>query len=143
MGKAGRPPGPTGPRCVALFRRGLTAAAIARELGLAYRTVHYHLMRAGIDSGERWVEARAKFVALWNAAADLGAAAKAAGLTEPVAAVRATRLRRMGYVLKRMPSRRDQNAQGGAARAEGCADGNDRPAAQAEQAVRLRDEEAA
>jgi DNA-binding CsgD family transcriptional regulator len=91
---------------VAVFRRGLTAAAVARKLGLAYPTVHYHLTQAGIDPGVRWAEARAKFVALWNAAAHLGAAAKAAGLTELAAAIKATRLRRLGYSLKRMPTRR-------------------------------------
>jgi DNA-binding CsgD family transcriptional regulator len=90
---------------VALFRRGLTAAAIARETGLAYPTVHYHLTQAGIDPGERWAEARAKFVALWNTAADLGAAAKAVGLSERAAECRASLLRGLGFELKRMPTR--------------------------------------
>jgi hypothetical protein len=71
----------------------LTAAAVARELRLRHSTVLYYLTRAGIDPGRRRAEARAKFMALWNAAADLGAAAKAVGLSEQAAGHRASLLR--------------------------------------------------
>jgi DNA-binding CsgD family transcriptional regulator len=116
MGKAGRPPGPTGPKCVALFRRGLTQAAIARELGLTPGSVWRRLTRAGIDPGLRRAEARAKFAALWNAAPDLGAAAHAAGRSESAARARAAWLRQKGYRLKRMPAR--PHADGKTARIE-------------------------
>jgi hypothetical protein len=45
------------------------------------------------------------FAAAWNAAADLGAAAAALGVTEAAARCRASRLRAVGYRLKRMPRR--------------------------------------
>jgi DNA-binding NarL/FixJ family response regulator len=64
-----------------MFRRGLTEAAIARKLGLARSTVWHHLTRAGADLKAQRAEAnprrRVAFAAAWNAAADLGAAAKA------------------------------------------------------------------
>jgi hypothetical protein len=94
---------------VALYRRGLTEAAIARKLGLTHTTVGRHLTRAGIDPRARRAEAaarrRAAFAAAWNAADDLGAAARAAGLSGRRARSRANWLRQVGYDLKRMRPR--------------------------------------
>jgi DNA-binding CsgD family transcriptional regulator len=114
--RRGRPPGPTGPKCVALYRRGLTAATIARELGLRHSTVLYHLTQAGVDLKARRAETTARrrvaFAAAWNAAADVGAAAAAAGLSERAASYRASLLRGLGFELKRMPTRRHAGAKG-------------------------------
>jgi hypothetical protein len=62
--------------------------------------------------GDRLSVSDARFVALWNAAADVGAAATAAGLSERAACNRASLLRGLGFELKRMPTRRQVGTKG-------------------------------
>jgi hypothetical protein len=87
---------------VALFAAGLTVPAIARRLGVGRDAVRDRLAAAGYAAPPGPAD---RFAAAWNAAADLAAAAAAAGMTEAAARTRASRLRAVGYRLKRMPRR--------------------------------------
>src|SRR5947209_16856615 len=99
-GKRGRPPGMDGPTratVLRLFDAGATVAAIARALGVSRQAVSAHLRRSGRDPAAAKAElVRAgwrRFAAVWNAAPDVGTAARALGLTEREARQRAGRLR--------------------------------------------------
>jgi hypothetical protein len=98
-------PPPIDPACVALFAAGLSVPAIARRLGVGRDTVRARLAAAGCAAPAPADRSPADFISRWNAAADLGAAAKALGVTEAAARCRASRLRSEGHRLKRMPRR--------------------------------------
>jgi hypothetical protein len=108
--KRRRPVSPLKPRCVRLFDGGRRACDIARTLHVTSSTVQNHLLATGHDPMARRQTAakaeRERFAAAWNAAADLSAIAKAERATEPAVQSKASRLRGMGYRLKRMPPRR-------------------------------------
>jgi hypothetical protein len=106
---AGPHPALDGPLCVRLFDEGHAPAAIARRFRVSKQAVSSLLRAAGRDPAARQEAARAaereRFRAAWGAAADLGAPARALGLTAKVARDRAACLRRTGVPLKRMPRR--------------------------------------
>jgi hypothetical protein len=97
------------PLCVRLFDEGHAPAAIARQFRVTKQAVSQLLRAAGRDPAARQEAARAaegeRFRAAWDAAADLGAAARALGLTDKEARDRAAGLRQTGVPLKRMPRR--------------------------------------
>jgi len=82
---------------------------IARSLHISKQVVSVHLRDGGRDPAARDGQSRRaerdQFAALWNAAADLGAAATALGLTECQAVRKAVWLRATGLRLKYMPRR--------------------------------------
>jgi DNA-binding CsgD family transcriptional regulator len=111
--KRGRPRGTFGPHraeCLRRFDGGATVVEIARALGISQQAVSAHLRDSGRDPAGRDSRSRQsgreRFADLWNAAPDLGAAARALGLTESQAVRKAVWLRAAGLALKRMPARR-------------------------------------
>ena len=100
----------TGQKCASLFRRGLRAAQIARELDLDPSTVSYHLSYLRRGPARRRADAeraeRERFVEAWNAAGGLDELAELESSTPERVGWKAAQLRRLGYTLKRMPSRR-------------------------------------
>ncbi len=105
----GRPKGSNGPTHYAvlrLFDAGHPPARVAEELGVSLRRVQQVLQAAGRAAATGPAARAERFAALWNAAADLAAAAAALGRTPSGAASAASRLRRRGVPLKRMPTPR-------------------------------------
>jgi hypothetical protein len=96
---------PTGQACLALFAAGLSVPAIARRLGVGRDAVRARLAAAGCAAPTPADHSPGNFAVVWNATPDLGAAAKALGMTEAAARCRASRLRAEGHRLKRMPRR--------------------------------------
>jgi hypothetical protein len=95
---------------VAMYRAGKPPVAIAKALGVTTVTVYYHLRNAGVDLTAdlqaRQRAAKARFVAIWNAADTSEEAATALGLSPKQAVHRACLLRAYdGIRLKAMPKR--------------------------------------
>src|SRR4051812_3762495 len=92
---------PTRGRVLALYHAGVRPVEIARRLTVTTQNVRHHLRKAGRDAGAREIarrraaerQERVRYAELWNAAPDVGAAARAAGLTVKAAQQRARWLR--------------------------------------------------
>jgi hypothetical protein len=93
-----------------MYRAGALPVAIAKAVGVHKNAVCYHLRNAGIDPmadlEARQRATKARFIAVWNAAATADEAAATLGLSPRQAVLKAYRTRlRDGIRLKPMPQR--------------------------------------
>jgi hypothetical protein len=104
-----RPPKLDAAECLRLFDAGKSVAWIARLNRVTKQAVSLLLRAAGRDPAARIAAALSAsdraFRDAWESAADVGAAAKALGLSDRAAANKAAGFRRRGIALKRMPRR--------------------------------------